>query len=50
MIWNKVFLTLGVSFDGLVSRKEVLLNSSHIIETHIYVVVEILEVQISVSF
>ena len=37
-------------FDGLVIRKKVLLKSSHRIETHINVVVEVLEVQISAAF
>ena len=39
-----------MSFDGLVSRKKVLLESSHCIYTHISVVVEVLEVHSSVNF
>ena len=39
-----------VSFDVLVTRKEVSSESSHRIETHLYVVVEVLEIQSSVSF
>ena len=39
-----------MSFDGLVIRKNILLKSSHHIETHLDVFVEFLEVQISDSF
>ena len=39
-----------MSFDGLASRKKVFLESSNRIETHVDVVVEVIEVQISVSF
>ena len=49
-IWDKVFFKLRVSFDGLVTRKEVFFEYSHRIETHIYVVKEALEIQSSVSF
>ena len=49
-IWDKVFLKLIVSFDGLVIRKEVFSESSHRIERHIDVVKEILEIQSSISF
>ena len=49
-IWDEVFFNLIVSFDGLVIRKEVLLESIHRIETHIDVVKEVLEIQSSVSF
>ena len=49
-IWDKVFFKLRVSFDGLVSSKKVLLESSHRIETHLDVVAEVLEVQSSVDF
>ena len=49
-IWDEVFFKLRVSFDGLVIRKEVLSKSSHLIETHLDVVKEVLEIQISVSF
>ena len=49
-IWDEVFFKLRVSFDELVSSKKVLSESSHRIETHLDVVVEVLEVQSSVSF
>ena len=49
-IWGEVFFKLRVSFDELGSRKKVLLESSNSIETHIDVVVEVLEVHISVTF
>ena len=49
-IWDEVFCKLRVYFDGLVTRKKFLLDSSHRIDTHIDVVVEVLEVQSSVSF
>ena len=49
-IWDEVLFKLRVSFDGLVSRKEVFSESSNRIETHLDVVVEVLEVQRSVSF
>ena len=49
-IWDKVFCKLRVSFDGLVTRKEVLSESSHRIETHTDLVVEFLEIQSNVSF
>ena len=49
-IWDEVFCKLRVSFDGLVYRKGVLLESSRRIETHIYVVVEVLEIQSIISF
>ena len=37
-IWDKVFLKIRVSFDGLLIRKEVFSESSQHIETHIGVV------------
>ena len=37
-------------FDGLVSRKKVFFEYMHRIETHIDVVVEVVEVRISVYF
>ena len=43
-IWDEVFCKLRVSFDVLVTRKEVFLESSHRIETHIDVVVEVIEI------
>ena len=49
-IWDEVFLKLIVSFDGLVSSKKVLSEYSHRIETHIDVVVEILEVHSIIAF
>ena len=49
-IWDEVFFKLRVSFNGLVSRKKVLSESIHRIETHLDVVVEVLEVQSSVAF
>ena len=49
-IWDEVFFKLRVSFDELLSSKKVLSESSHRIETHLDVVVEVLEVQSSVSF
>ena len=49
-IWDEVFYKLRVSFNGLVTRKEVLSESSHRIETHLDVVKEVLEIQSSVSF
>ena len=50
MIWYEVFFKPRVSFDGLVRRNKVFSESSHVIERHIDVVVEVIEVQISVSF
>ena len=50
MIWDEVFVKLRVSFDGLVIRKEIFSYSSHRIEAHIDVVIEVLEIQSSVSF
>ena len=38
-IGDKVFFKLGVSFDGLLIRKKILLGCSYHIETHIGVVV-----------
>ena len=49
-IWKKLFFNIGVSFDVLVSRKYIFLESSHLIGTHLDVVLEIIEVQSSVSF
>ena len=50
MRWDEVFFRLRVSFYELVSSKKFLLGSSHLIETHIDVVLEVLEFQISVDF
>ena len=49
-IWDKIFFKPSVSFDGLASRKKLLSGSSHCIETHLDVVVEVIEVQSSVDF
>ena len=49
-IWEIVFFKLGFPFDGLVSSKNVLLDSSYRIETHIDVVLEVIEVHSSVFF
>ena len=49
-IWHKVFLRLRVSFDGLVISKDILFGSIYCIVTHLDVVAEVLEVQISVFF
>ena len=49
-IWDKSLFKIGVSFDGQVIRKKVYLESSHRIERHIDVVIEVLEIQSSVSF
>ena len=49
-IWDGLFFKLGVYFDGLVIRKKVSYEYSHHIDTYLGVVVEVLEVQSSVSF
>ena len=49
-IWEKVFLKLRVSFDGMVIRKEVFYESIHHIERNLDVVKEILEIKSSLSF
>ena len=49
-IWDKVFCKLRVSFDGLVSINKVLSESSHHIESHLDVVVEVLEVKSIIAF
>ena len=49
-MWDEVLFKLGVYFDGLVRRKKVFYYYCHRIETHLYVVVEVLEVHISVAF
>ena len=49
-IWDELFFILRVSFYELVRNNKVLLDSSHRIETHLGVVVEFLEVGISVTF
>ena len=49
-LWDELFFKPRVSFDGLVTRKDVFSESSHRIEAHIDVLVEVLEIQISVYF
>ena len=49
-IWYEVFCILRVSFDGMVTRKGFFLESSHRIDTYLDVVVEVIEIQSSVSF
>ena len=50
LFWDKAFFKLGVSFDGQVVRKKVYLESIHPIERHLEVVIEVLDIQSSVSF
>ena len=45
-----MLVKLGVSFDGILISKDFLLESIQCIETHLDVVVEVLEVQSGVSF
>ena len=49
-IWDEILFKTRVSFDGLVTRKKVFSEFSHLIDTYIDVAVEVLETQISVSF
>ena len=49
-IRGKVFFKPRVSFDGLIISKEVLSEYIHRIEAHIDVVIEVLDIQSSVSF
>ena len=49
-IWDKALFKLRIAFDGLVIMKKAYLESSHLIETHLDMVVEVIEIQISVSF
>ena len=49
-IWDEVFFKLRVSFDGLVTRKKVLSESSHRIDAHLIVIIEALEINSSFSF
>ena len=49
-IWDKAFFKLIVLVDGQVIRKKVFSESIHHIERHIDVVIEVLEIQSSVSF
>ena len=48
-IWDEVFFKLRVYFDGMVIRKKVFSGSGHLIETYLDVIVEVLEVHISVA-
>ena len=50
MIWDGLFFKLKVFFDLLIIRKKLFLVSSHLIDTYLYVVVEVIEVLISFSF
>ena len=43
-LWDEVFFKLRVSFDVLITREEVLLESSHRIETYLDAVKEVLEI------
>ena len=49
-IWDEILFKLSVSFDGLVTRKDVFSESIHCIEIHLYVVIEVLEIQSIVYF
>ena len=49
VIWDKAFFKLRVSFDRLLIRKEVYSESSHRIERHLYVVIEVLEIGVCLS-
>ena len=49
-IWDKLFFKLRVSVDVLVIRKKFFSEFSHCIETHLGVVVEVLEVHSSAAF
>ena len=49
-IWGEVFFKLIVYFDGLVIVKKLLLDYIHRIETHIDVVIEVLEFHSSFAF
>ena len=44
MIWDEVFFIMRMSFDGLVTRKEVFLEFSNRIEAHIDVVIKVIEI------
>ena len=49
-IWDELFFKIRVSIDGLITSKEVFSESIHGIEEHLDVVIEVLEIQRSVSF
>ena len=48
-IWDEVLFKLRGYFDGLVRSKKAFLESSYRIYTHLDVVLEVIEVQISVN-
>ena len=50
MIWDKAFFKIRVSCDVQVIRNKVYLESINRIERHLDVVIEVLEIQSSVSF
>ena len=50
MIWDKAFFKLRVLCDGQVISNKVYLESSYRIERHLDVVIEVFEIQSSVSF
>ena len=49
-IWDEVFFKIRAYFYGMVTRKELLLESSHRIESHLDMVVEVIEFHSIVSF
>ena len=49
-IWDDLFFKLRMYFDGLITRKEVFLESINRIEAHLDVVVNFFEIQSNVSF
>ena len=49
-IWYEVFFKLRVYFDGIIRSKKVFSKYSHRIETHIGVVLEVIELQSSYAF
>ena len=49
-IWDNVFFKIRVLVDGQVIMEEFFSESSHCIERHLDVVIEILEIQSGVSF
>ena len=49
-IWHEVFVKLVFPFDALVFKKDIFSESSHFIETYIYVVIDIIEVHSIVYF
>ena len=49
-IWYEVFCKLRLYFGVLAIRKKVFLESSHLIDTHLDVVVKVIDICSSVSF